>query len=132
MFSSGRELDDGLLDELEFNLLSADVGTSTTAQILDQLRKKVNKQKLSSREQFVGALETVLLDLANKLLKPFWVSASRPFVVLITGVNGVGKTTTIGKLAHRIQERQSFGDVSSRRYLSCCGYRPVTAMGTSK
>ena len=103
VFSSGREIDEHLLEELEFSLLSADIGASTTAQILDRLRREISKQNLSSREQFIGALETVLLDLANKLLKPFLVSDSRPFVVLVTGVNGVGKTTTIGKLAHRFK-----------------------------
>ncbi|MCY3540292.1 MAG: signal recognition particle-docking protein FtsY [Gammaproteobacteria bacterium] len=103
VFSSGQEIDEHLLEELEFSLLSADIGASTTTLILDQLRRDISKLKLSSREQFVGALESVLLDLANKLLKPFSVSDSRPFVVLVTGVNGVGKTTTIGKLAYRFK-----------------------------
>jgi len=103
VFSSGREIDEHLLEELEFSLLSADIGASTTAQILDRLRREISKQNLSSREQFIGALESVLLELANKLLKPFSVSDSRPFVVLVTGVNGVGKTTTIGKLAKRFK-----------------------------
>lgn len=103
MFAPGRELDDGLLEELEFNLLSADVGSNTTAQILDRLRKEVNKQKLSSREQFIDTLEVVLLDLANKLVKPLVITEHRPYVILVTGVNGVGKTTTIGKLAHRFK-----------------------------
>lgn len=103
MFAPGRELDDALLEELEFNLLSADVGSKTTAQILDRLRKEVHKQKLSSREQFIDALEVVLLDLANKLVKPLVISEDRPYVILVTGVNGVGKTTTIGKLAHRFK-----------------------------
>lgn len=101
VFSLGAKFDEHLLEELEFSLLSADIGSTTTAQILDQLRREISKHKLGSREQFVAALETVLLDLASKLLKPFSVSDSRPFVVLVTGVNGVGKTTTIGKLAHR-------------------------------
>ena len=83
--------------------MSADIGASTTTQVLYRLRREISKQKLSSREQFIGALETVLLDLANKLFKPFSISDSRPFVVLVTGVNGVGKTTTIGKLAHRFK-----------------------------
>lgn len=103
VFSSGLEIDEQLLEELEFSLLSADIGASTTAQILDGLRREIAKQKLSSKEQFIEALETVLLDLANKLVKPFLVSDSRPFVVLVTGVNGVGKTTTIGKLANRFK-----------------------------
>lgn len=103
VFSSGREIDEQLLEELEFSLLSADIGASTTVQILERLRREISKQKLSSREQFIDALETVLLELANKLVKPFLVSDSRPFVVLVTGVNGVGKTTTIGKLAQRLK-----------------------------
>lgn len=104
MFSPGREIDESLLEELEFNLLSADVGAETTTQILEQLRKDIHKQKLSSREQFVDALESVLLNVAKKLEKPLLISDYHPFVILVTGVNGVGKTTTIGKLAHRLKE----------------------------
>ena len=103
VFSLGQEIDERVLEELEFSLLSADIGASTTTQILDQLRRDVSKLKLCSREQLVGALETVLLGLANKLCKPFSLSDSRPFVVLVTGANGVGKTTTIGKLAYRFK-----------------------------
>ena len=103
VFSHGREIDENLLDDLEFTLLSADIGAKTTAQILDRLRKEFTKQKLKTRDQFVDVLEAVLLDLANKLVKPLVISDCRPFVILVTGVNGVGKTTTIGKLAHRFK-----------------------------
>ena len=103
VLSTGQEFDQCILEDLEFSLLSADVGATTTAQILDRLRKEVTKQKQSSNEQLVSVLEAVLLDLANKLAKPLQISDSRPFVMLVTGVNGVGKTTTIGKLAHRLK-----------------------------
>lgn len=103
VFSTRQEFDQSILEDLEFSLLSADVGTTTTAQILDRLRKNATKQKYSSSEQLVSVLEAVLLDLANKLVKPLQISDSRPFVMLVTGVNGVGKTTTIGKLAHRLK-----------------------------
>ena len=103
MFSTGQECDQSILEDLEFSLLSADVGATTTAQILDRLRKDVTRQQRSSNEQLVLVLEAVLLDLANKLVKPLQISDCRPFVMLVTGVNGVGKTTTIGKLAHRLK-----------------------------
>ena len=103
VFSSEREFDESVLEELECCLLSADVGANTTTHILDRLRKEITKRKLSSREQLIDALEAVLLDLANKLARPLLISDCRPFVILVTGVNGVGKTTSIGKLAHRIK-----------------------------
>lgn len=103
VFSPDRGVDESLFEELEFSLLSADVGAETTTHILDQLRRKIHKQKLTSREQFVEALEVTLLDLAKKLENPLLISDYRPFVILVTGVNGVGKTTTIGKLAHLLK-----------------------------
>ena len=103
VLSHGRALDENLLDDLEFSLLSADIGAKTTGQILDRLRIEITKQKLKTRDQFLVALEASLIDLANRLVKPFVISDCRPFVILVTGVNGVGKTTTIGKLAHRFK-----------------------------
>lgn len=103
MFSSRQEFDESVIEELEYSLLSADIGVTTTTQILDRLRKDITKQKLSSREQLVSALEAALVDLANKLAKPLQILDNGPFVILVTGVNGVGKTTTIGKLAHRFK-----------------------------
>ena len=103
VFSAGQPLDEGVLDELEISLLSADVGANTTVHILDRLRTVISKEKLSSREQFINALKTVLLYIATPLKKPLQITDSRPFVILVTGVNGVGKTTTIGKLAHRFK-----------------------------
>lgn len=104
VFTTGQSLDETVLEELESKLLRADIGVETTTHILGNLRQLIANQKLSTPEQFVEALECVLLDRAKQLAKPLVVSNDRPFVILITGVNGVGKTTTIGKLAHRFKQ----------------------------
>ncbi len=96
-------IDQQTLDELETSLLLADVGTEATQGILDSLRKKLNRRQLGDRDALLKAIESELLSIAGGLEKAFTVAPKRPFVVLIVGVNGVGKTTTIGKLAHRFK-----------------------------
>ena len=92
-----------LLSDLEACLLSADVGTKTTTEVLAELKKRVSRSQLRDQKALAGALEEQLLAIASSVSKQFRVSDNRPFVVLVVGVNGVGKTTTIGKLAHRFK-----------------------------
>ena len=101
---SGRgPVDASILNDLETSLLIADVGTSTTEEILSGLKKKVIRKDLRNHEALASALENELIGIANTVGKSFEVAEDRPFVVLVVGVNGVGKTTTIGKLAHRFK-----------------------------
>ena len=98
----GGKIDDDVLDELETRLIAADVGIDTTEKILGSLRKRVQRKELGDLDALLGALRTAMLEILAPVAQPLQVDADRkPYVVLVVGVNGSGKTTTIGKLAHR-------------------------------
>ncbi|MEO8977039.1 MAG: signal recognition particle-docking protein FtsY [Casimicrobiaceae bacterium] len=96
-----RTLDDEALDELETALLAADVGVDATAQLLRDLAARYKMAEAGSDPRRV--LNAVLRDLVTPLERPFTVGAQRPFVIMLAGVNGAGKTTSIGKLAKWLQ-----------------------------
>ena len=96
-------IDEALFEELEEILLTADVGVEATEYLLDALRKRVKRDKLTDSGQLRDALKDLLLELLAPLEAPLDVTRSRPFVIMLAGVNGAGKTTTIGKLAKRFQ-----------------------------
>src|SRR5450432_497836 len=99
----GRKIDAEILDELETRLITADVGTEATARILDDLRKRVARKELSDVEALLEALHQAMLDILKPVETPLSIdSAIKPYVILVVGINGSGKTTTIGKLAHRL------------------------------
>jgi fused signal recognition particle receptor len=99
----GRAIDAAALEELETRLLSADVGVEATGQILEALAQRVARKELDDVEALIDALQNAILEILDPCAKPLDISASRkPFVVLVVGVNGSGKTTTIGKLAQRL------------------------------
>ncbi|SDI04956.1 signal recognition particle-docking protein FtsY [Nitrosomonas sp. Nm132] len=104
LFGRGK-IDEALYDELETVLLTADTGVNATNWLLDTLRKKVKRDALSDAEQLKGALQETLVSLLAPLAQPLDVTTKKPFVIMITGVNGVGKTTTIGKLTHYFQSQ---------------------------
>src|SRR6185436_4086568 len=96
-----REINADLLDELEFTLISADVGVRTTEEILERIRQRVARHQLNDAGELKGLIREQLLEiLAASERAPARV-AEPPAVVLVVGVNGAGKTTTIGKLANR-------------------------------
>ncbi len=103
--ASKRNIDDAVLDEIEESLLSADIGMSTTGLILENLRRRVREEKYQTTDQLLALLKEeirIILhaeDAASPRLDVLPAGA-RPFVIMVVGVNGVGKTTTIGKLAH--------------------------------
>ncbi len=97
-----RVIDAGLLDELEVALLAADVGVGATERIIDAIKDRVSRRELASAGHLKDALAAELVELLAPVAKPFEIGAARPFVVLVVGVNGVGKTTLIGKLAKRL------------------------------
>lgn len=97
-----RVIDAELLDELETALLVADVGVDTTLGIIDAVKARVSRRELGNADQLREALATELVDVLAPVAKPFEVGFERPYVVLVVGVNGVGKTTLIGKLAKRL------------------------------
>jgi fused signal recognition particle receptor len=97
VFSGGKKVDEELLEELEEVLILADVGIECTTRVLEQLRKVIKEQKLEESEDVRQALKQILKDMMAKPVPR--EEGTGPKVVLIIGVNGVGKTTTIGKLA---------------------------------
>jgi fused signal recognition particle receptor len=102
LFLGAKEIDDELLEELETQLLMADVGMEATTEIVDRLTARVSRRELNDGEALYEALQDELAGLLQNVEAPLEVDVSRkPFVILVVGVNGVGKTTTIGKLAHR-------------------------------
>lgn len=103
LLSGQGAISQAILDDLETSLLMADVGTQTAHQIVDGIRKKVTRRELRDQSALSQALENQLLDIARSLSKDFEITSDRPFVVLVVGVNGVGKTTTIGKLAYKFK-----------------------------
>lgn len=97
------KLDDDLYDELETALIMADAGMDATTQLLDALRAKVRKERLTDAEQARAALRDLLTQHLQPLEKNFPLDSVKPLVVMIAGVNGAGKTTSIGKLANTFQ-----------------------------
>jgi fused signal recognition particle receptor len=102
LFSRGR-IDDALLEELESTLLMADCGIDATQWLLDELKARVKRDKLEDAAQLRAVLAELMTALLQPLEQPLDVSTAQPFIVMIAGVNGAGKTTSIGKLAHHFQ-----------------------------
>ena len=99
-----KTIDDELFEELESQLLVADVGLEATTDIIDSLTKAVARNQLADGDALYRALREQLADLLRPVEQPLVVDSSKkPYVILVVGVNGVGKTTTIGKLAKRFQ-----------------------------
>ncbi|BAP58479.1 signal recognition particle receptor FtsY [Candidatus Tachikawaea gelatinosa] len=98
-----RKIDDALFEELEEQLLIADVGINTTNKILKNITKKLSKKELDNAEIVYSLLKKEMISILEKVEKPIKISKKNPFIIIIIGVNGSGKTTTIGKLAHYYQ-----------------------------
>lgn len=102
----GGKIDENLYEELETVLITADVGIDATTWLLGTLRKQVKKEGLTDATQLKEALKESLLILLAPLIRPLDSSIEKPFVIMITGVNGAGKTTSVGKLAHYFQSQE--------------------------
>jgi fused signal recognition particle receptor len=101
-----RRIDAAVLEELEARLLAADVGVQVTAELLEGLRTRVERQQLDDVEALLAALRTDITAMLAPVAKPLVVDRNaKPFTILVVGVNGSGKTTSIGKLAHRFREQ---------------------------
>ena len=99
----GKKIDDELFEELEEQLLIADVGMETTTKIITSLTKHATHKDLKDAEALYGKLREEMGEILTKVDKPLNIEGKKPFVILMVGVNGVGKTTTIGKLARQYQ-----------------------------
>jgi len=107
-FLGKRKVDDAFLDDLENILITGDVGVKTTLEIIDRLRDKVAKEAFTSEDELVGQLHATVVEILKSGMNGVESfdhfmdknEGKKPYVLLVVGVNGVGKTTTIGKLAH--------------------------------
>ncbi|WP_159679683.1 signal recognition particle-docking protein FtsY [Luteimonas sp. 9C] len=105
LFSRNPKLDDDLLDEIETALLTADVGVKASTELVESLRKRMKARAFVDANALLQALRADLIAMLEPVARPLQVDpAARPFVILTVGVNGVGKTTTIGKLAKRYKD----------------------------
>ena len=104
LFSVGKKIDEDLLEEIETTLLMADVGVTATSEIIDALTEKLERNQLKDGEALRKALRDELHGLLKEVTRPLEIDAGKqPYVILMVGVNGVGKTTTIGKLTKKFQ-----------------------------
>ncbi|HCB1498325.1 fused signal recognition particle receptor [Klebsiella oxytoca] len=101
----GKKIDDDLFEELEEQLLIADVGVETTRKIIANLTEGASRKQLRDAEALYGLLKEEMGDILAKVDEPLNVEGKTPFVILMVGVNGVGKTTTIGKLARQFEQQ---------------------------
>jgi fused signal recognition particle receptor len=99
----GTKIDEDLYEELETALLMSDAGVDATEFLLEALREKVRTERLTEPQQVKAALRTLLVDLLKPLEKSLMLGRAQPLVMMIAGVNGAGKTTSIGKLAKHLQ-----------------------------
>jgi fused signal recognition particle receptor len=101
----GRKIDEQILEELQTRLLTADVGVEATEHILSGLQKRVARKELQDVEALITALRTSIVEILAPCARPLIIDSQRsPFVILVIGVNGSGKTTTIGKLSRRLAD----------------------------
>ncbi|MDM2942887.1 signal recognition particle-docking protein FtsY [Citrobacter sp. Cm038] len=101
----GKKIDDDLFEELEEQLLIADVGVETTRKIIANLTEGASRKQLRDAEALYGLLKDEMGEILAKVDEPLNVDGKTPFVILMVGVNGVGKTTTIGKLARQFEQQ---------------------------
>ena len=102
-FSTFRKVDEELLEELEEILIMSDVGMDTSLEIIDSLRKKIKLEKIKDAEEVRVALRELMQEILDKHSSELNLN-TKPSVILVIGVNGVGKTTSIGKIANRLKK----------------------------
>jgi fused signal recognition particle receptor len=98
-----KEIDADVLDELEYALITADIGAATTAEILERIRQRVERHLVGDSAELKFLIRQYLLEILHATERPVTRAAEPPTVIMIVGVNGTGKTTSIGKLANRLK-----------------------------
>ena len=98
-----KEIDSDVLDELEYALITADIGARTTAEILERIRQQVDRQQVGDIAELKALIRQHILEILEATERPIPQLADPPAVIMIVGVNGAGKTTSIGKLTRRLQ-----------------------------
>lgn len=102
----GKSIDDDLFEDLETQLLTADIGVETTTRIIDELTEQASRSQLKNADELYPVLKNQMSNMLTAISAPLVIDDSKtPFVILMVGVNGVGKTTTIGKLAKQLKNQ---------------------------
>src|SRR5579862_6609095 len=101
--SGRKEIDAEVLDELEYALITADIGSKTTTEILERIRQRVERHQVADAAQLRSLIKEHLLGILEATERPLPHVAEPPRVIMVVGVNGAGKTTSIGKLTRRLQ-----------------------------
>ncbi len=101
--SGRKEIDAGVLEEVEYALITADIGANTTAEILERIRQRVERHQLGDAAEIKTLIREHLLEILEATERPLPHVAQPPAVIFVVGVNGAGKTTSIGKLTRRLQ-----------------------------
>ncbi len=105
--SGRKEIDAGVLEELEYALITADIGSKTTAEILERIRQRVDRHQVGDIGELKSLIREHLLEILQATEKPVPLVKEPPAVMMVVGVNGAGKTTSIGKLTRRLQSEGS-------------------------
>ena len=105
LLAGQKNINDDLLEEIETQLLVADIGVDATREIIAKLTERLNRKELNNPESVISALKQCLHDILNQSSKPLQTEAKNPFILLVVGVNGAGKTTTIGKMANHFRKQ---------------------------
>jgi fused signal recognition particle receptor len=103
VISGRKQIDADLLEELEYTLISADIGVTTTNEILERIRERVDRKLVGDSGELRGLIREYLLEVLQANDRPLAYLAEPPAVIMVVGVNGAGKTTTIGKLASHLK-----------------------------
>ena len=103
VISGKKQIDADLLEELEYTLISADIGVTTTNEILERIRERVDRRQVGDAAELRGLIREYLLEVLQANDRPLAYLAEPPAVIMVVGVNGAGKTTTIGKLASHLK-----------------------------
>lgn len=103
LFGAGRKLDEAFYEELETVLLTADVGVTATTHLLEALRTRARRGRYTEAAQLRDGLREEMCAMLQAVAQPLETGSAKPFVIMLAGVNGAGKTTSIGKLAHYFQ-----------------------------
>ena len=102
----GRKLDREFLEGLEDHLIMADVGMETTTKIMQQLETAIRRERINELDALYPALERIIQDILEPCARPLVITGQgRPFVIMVVGINGAGKTTSIGKITHLLKEQ---------------------------